>query len=84
MLDVVLGAVAEFPKLTFIHSEVYESGAAVAEQGAEAPLAPLLDALHLTYEPALYLVDRTGHVVRRVDVIFDQLELRQVLHDLRI
>jgi hypothetical protein len=84
VLDVFLAGRAAFPGITYIHSEVYDKGSQVATEGAQAPLAPLLDALHIAFEPALYLIDQGGRVVRRVDVIFDQLELRQVLHDLRV
>ena len=50
--------------------------------GGSAPLAPILAPLGLTFEPAMFLIGTDGTIVRRLDVIFDGVELRQALPEL--
>lgn len=82
ILDVVLAERGAFEGVTFIHAEVYESAAAVEAGGGSAPLAPILASLGLTFEPAMFLIGTDGTIVRRLDVIFDGVELRQALPEL--
>lgn len=79
VLDILLSAREEAPDVRFLHVEVYRTAAEVEEQGLEAPLAPAVDALKLPFEPCLFLIAADGILARRVDVIFDQDELREGL-----
>jgi len=79
VLDVLLSQQAEFTDITFIHAEVYDTAKDAEANGANAKLAPVVNALGLTFEPALFLIDGNGILVHRLDVIFDKLELRQAL-----
>jgi hypothetical protein len=54
--------------VTTIHAEVY-----VDRTGKKT--APTVDALGLTYEPALFLAAPDGTVTERLDLIFDAVEL---------
>lgn len=79
VLDVLLDAQAGHPEVQAIHVEVYRSGTEAADKGANATLAPAVDALNLTYEPCLFLVSADGRVAQRLDVIFDRSELDEGL-----
>lgn len=59
-------------KLTVVHSEVYTDD-------TKDNLAPTVEAYNVSFEPVLYLADRTGTVVDRWDVLFDQVELGKAL-----
>ena len=62
--------------LTVIHSEVYTDNTAKTT-------TPVVDALGLQYEPALFLAAPDGTVNNRLDAIFDQDELDQALAKLK-
>jgi hypothetical protein len=80
VLDVLLDGRKPFgDDLVSIHAEVYRSAKQVEADPSNAPLAPALDALHLTFEPCLFLIQPDGRVVKRLDTIFDAVELRQEL-----
>jgi len=79
VLDVVLHEYEAFPQITFIHSEVYDSAKDAEANGANAKLAPVLQALGMTFEPCLFLIGADGRVAQRIDVIVDEVELRQRL-----
>ena len=49
--------------------------AAPAQAVDSATLAPVVDAYGLSYEPALFVSDASGHVVERLDNIFDRAEI---------
>jgi len=83
VLDVVLGQRASYAdRVTFLHAEVYRNGAEVERSGASAAVAPIMSALHLTFEPCLVLIGEDGRIFRRIDVIFDEIELRRSLDGL--
>ncbi len=62
-------------KLTVVHSEVYTDD-------TKDNLTPTVEAYNMSFEPVLYLADRTGKVVDRWDVLFDQTELGKALDSL--
>ncbi len=82
VLDIFVAAQDEAPDVTFIHAEVYASAEAVEAEGLSAQLAPAVEALELPFEPALFLIDANGTLVRRIDVIYDEVELRDGLAQL--
>jgi hypothetical protein len=61
--------------LAVIHAEVYTDATAKAT-------TPTVDALGLTYEPALFLAAPDGTVTDRLDAIFDASELEESLAQL--
>lgn len=79
VLDLFVDAAPEFPEVTFIHVEVYASAEEVEANGLQAPLAPTVEALELPFEPSLFLVGADGTLAQRVDVIYDEVELRDAL-----
>ena len=79
VLDVFVDAQAGAPDVTFIHVEVYASAAAVESQGLSAELAPAVKALELPFEPSLFLIRPDGTLDQRLDVIYDEVELRDSL-----
>jgi len=42
-------------------------------------VAPAVDALGITFEPALFITDASGIVVERLDGLWDATELRERL-----
>ena len=56
----------------FVHAEVYTDNTATTP-------APAVDAAGLTYEPALFITDATGTVVERLDAVWNEEELLEVL-----
>lgn len=79
VLDLFTEARDEFPDVTFIHVEVYASAEEVEADGLQAPLAPAVEAMRLPFEPALFLIEADGTIAERIDVIYDEVELRQSL-----
>lgn len=59
-------------QFTFVHAEVYTDNTATEP-------APAVDAAGLTYEPALFVTDTSGVVIERLDAVWDQTELVEVL-----
>ena len=59
----------------FVHAEVYTDNSATTPAAA-------VDAAGLTYEPALFITDANGTVVERLDAVWNEEELREVLDDL--
>jgi hypothetical protein len=80
VLDVFLNVRPEFPQVTFLHSEVYPSVAA-AQPGAQQTVEAITT-YNLFFEPWLLLARPDGSVHRRLDVIFDEVELRDALTQL--
>ncbi len=66
-------------RIELIHAEVYRDAGEAEEKGASATTAPVVEALHLTFEPCLLTIRSDGTVDRRLDVIFDTAELREAL-----
>ena len=56
----------------FVHAEVYTDNTATTP-------TPAVEAAGLTYEPALFITDNAGVVVDRLDAVWDQTELVEVL-----
>jgi hypothetical protein len=77
VLDVLLGKKDEFPNIKMLHSEVYPTVADA--QPSVGKVTDVVNAYGLTFEPCLYLADRTGMIVNRLDTIFDGVELRDAL-----
>jgi hypothetical protein len=59
-------------QFTFVHAEVYTDNTATEP-------APAVDAARLTYEPALFVTDASGVVTERLDAVWNQRELVEVL-----
>ncbi|MBM37204.1 MAG: hypothetical protein CL460_08545 [Acidimicrobiaceae bacterium] len=61
--------------LDVIHVEVYSN-----PTGDElGPIAPAVEAMGVGYEPFIFLIDEGGMVLRRLDHIWDNAELRELL-----
>ncbi len=56
----------------FVHAEVYTDNTATTP-------APAVEAAGLTYEPALFITDSEGNVVVRLDAVWNEAELLEVL-----
>ncbi len=78
VLDLLLEQVAAYPDIRFLHAEVYRDAASTGDV-ATARLAPVVDAMGLTFEPSLFLTDATGRVTARLDNVYDRPELRAAL-----
>ena len=59
-------------QVTFVHAEVYTDDTATT-------VAPAVDAVSMTYEPAVFLTDADGLVVERLDAVWDVTELTDAL-----
>jgi hypothetical protein len=80
VLDVLLGQKDAFPQVKMLHAEVYPTEAAAAPGVQE--LTDTVKAFGLTFEPVLYLVKPGGTIVKRIDTIFDGVELHDALSQL--
>lgn len=81
VLQVLIELAPEFPAVTMVHQEVY-SNAREVNGNIDSPdikTAPQLVQLNLSFEPSLFTVNRNGLIVQRVDNVFDNTELRDVL-----
>jgi hypothetical protein len=56
----------------FVHAEVYADEAATV-------IAPAVQALNLSFEPVLFIADKNGKIVKRLDAVFDALEFSDAL-----
>ena len=59
-------------RAVFVHAEVYADEAATV-------IAPAVQALNLSFEPVLFIADKNGKIVNRLDAIFDVLEFSDAL-----
>ena len=59
-------------RAAFVHAEVYADKAATV-------IAPAVQALNLSFEPVLFIADKNGKVVQRLDAVFDALEFSDAL-----
>ncbi|WP_420451626.1 hypothetical protein [Ilumatobacter sp.] len=59
-------------RFAFVHAEVFTDGTATT-------VAPAVDAVEMTYEPAVFITDATGAIVERLDGLWDATELRERL-----
>jgi hypothetical protein len=80
VLDVLLSQKDRFPQIKMLHAEVYASEADA--QPGRQKLTPVVDAYGLTFEPALYLARADGTIAKRLDTIFDGVELHDALAQL--
>ena len=78
VLALLAAEAASFPGITVIHAEVYKDAEA-RRSFQQAELADVMVDYELTFEPSLFLADRTGKVVDRLDNVFDAVELREGL-----
>lgn len=58
--------------ITFIHAEIYTDMSATK-------IAPAVDFYKMSYDPALFLADKTGKIVDRLDGVFDADEIAERL-----
>jgi hypothetical protein len=56
----------------FIHAEIYADEAATV-------IAPAVQALSLSFEPVLFITDKNGKIVKRLDAVFDASEFFDAL-----
>jgi hypothetical protein len=59
---------------TFVHAEVFAD-----PEGTK--VAPAVTATGLDYEPVILVTDASGTIVRRIDIVWDQAELTELLAD---
>jgi hypothetical protein len=62
-------------QLVVVHAEVYTDDSATVA-------TPAVEAYNLAFEPTVFLVDRTGTIVQRLDAAWDQSELDEELDKL--
>ncbi|MDQ6696414.1 MAG: hypothetical protein M3Z46_03020 [Actinomycetota bacterium] len=80
VLDVLLSQQRTFgDQIQMIHAEVYADGKAAAADISNAKLALVLETFRLTFEPVLFLIRSDRVLARRLDTIFDEVELRAAL-----
>jgi hypothetical protein len=59
-------------RFSIVHAEVYTDDTATT-------VAPAVEAYAMTYEPALFVTDAEKKLVERLDAVFDEVELRELL-----
>lgn len=59
-------------RYVFVHAEVYADDTATIT-------APAVEAAGLTYEPALFITDADGTIVERLDAVWNEAELVEIL-----
>ncbi len=59
-------------RYTVVHAEVYTDDTATT-------VAPAVSNYAMTYEPALFITNAKGVIVERLDAVFDEVELRELL-----
>ena len=64
-------------RLTMLHTEIYTDDTATI-------VAPAVEALNMTYEPALFITDAKGALVERFDAIFDAVEITEAFTTLGV
>lgn len=81
VLDTLMEASSPFSDIGFVHVEVYANTDEVEGnyQDSRIRLAPAVEAIGLTFEPSLFLVDSGGTLVDRIDNVFDQTEVTEAL-----
>ena len=81
VLDVMLELQPEFPGVQFLHAEVYQNPNQVGGNLLDENLrqSPTVVDLSLPFEPTLFLVRPDRTIVDRIDNVYDNTELREVL-----
>lgn len=75
-LDTLITAQKTFgDDIIFVHAEVYTDRTATE-------VAPAVRAYYMDFEPALFIADSNGVLRHRLDAIFDQDEVQQVLSEI--
>ncbi len=75
-LDTLITAQKTFgDDIIFVHAEVYSDRTATE-------VAPAVRAYYMDFEPALFIADSNGVLRHRLDAIFDQDEVQQVLSEI--
>lgn len=64
-------------RLTMLHTEIYTDDTATI-------VAPAVEALKMTFEPALFITDAKGVLVERFDAIFDAVEITEAFSTLGV
>ena len=64
-------------RITMLHTEIYSDDTATV-------VAPAVEALSMTYEPALFITDAKGVLVERFDAIFDAVEITEAFTTLGV
>ena len=80
VLDLLLAASTDFPQIKLLHAEVYPSRAD-AKPGVQHR-TPVMEAYILFFEPVLFLARPDGTIMKRIDTIFDAVELHDALTQL--
>lgn len=83
VLGTMIEASDDFPTIDFVHVEPWANP--TEGEGLTDPdlrTSPTVDALNLTFEPALFLVGSDGVIVDRIDNVFDATELQDALQAL--
>jgi hypothetical protein len=77
VLDLLIEARADYPDLSFVHTEVYQQ----PEPGnpTAGGVVGAVEDYGLTFEPSLFLIDGDARLVDRLDNIYDATELRESL-----
>ena len=85
VVDTLIAAADSAPNVTIVHAEVYantdEVGGNLADPAIR--LAPAVEAIGLSFEPSLFLVNSSGTLVDRIDNVFDITEAEAALAALR-
>jgi hypothetical protein len=80
VLDILLAAKSQLPQVRMLHTEVYPSKAAA--QPSVQQRTPVMEAYNLYFEPTLFLAQPDGTIAKRLDTIFDAVELTDALTQL--
>jgi hypothetical protein len=62
-------------RVSIVHAEVYTDNTVTAA-------SPAMDAYNLTFEPVLFMADKTGKIVTRLEGTWDQSELDETMNAL--
>lgn len=79
VVETLIEAAAGFPSVRPVHLEVYENTDDANGTLTNLIAAPQLAEIGLDFEPSLFLVDREGVLVDRIDNVFDRAELELAL-----
>jgi hypothetical protein len=77
VLDIMIQLSADYPGVEFVHAEVFENpGDGVT---ADTSLTDAVNTYGMKFEPSIIVADADGTVVRRLDFIFAEEEMREAL-----
>jgi len=77
VLELLLTEAAARPEVSMLHAEVYADPATDLSR-----VAPIVEAMSLTFEPSVVFIDATGTIVERLDFVFDASELGEAFERL--